>query len=94
METNGVLIISKPFLIMKMILKVELFVSAEAEEVSARDLKREVQKQILSKEIFFTREGIGRNRRGTVLEYPTYDGRKLKASVMLLSEDEAYDSLK
>lgn len=79
---------------MKMILKVELFLSAEAEEVSARDLKREVTKQLLTKEIFLTREGIGRFKRGQELKYPTYDGRTLKATVMLLSEEEAYNALK
>jgi len=75
---------------MKMILKVELFASAEAEEVSAGDLKRRLA-EIATDRLKDSLENLGMKE---TFSYNTLEGRKLKAAVKWLTESEAYNSLK
>lgn len=75
---------------MKMILKVEVFAQVETQEVSASDLKRELYSRITRK---LKGEILSPDTSG-IIEYKTIDGRKLKATVKWLFEDEAYNSLK
>jgi hypothetical protein len=94
MRVSSVLIVSSKLIVMKMILEVKLFVSAESEEIVAGDLKKFLANRATQ---VLKDKNVGNHIlswNNDALTYRTLDGRKLEATVKWLTENEAYDSLK